>query len=344
MMLHVLTAIEYQQAWFTILLSLDNNYLIPSRLVMANNSNKSVIDNRHSFSPKEIDEALSKLEQAIENHRVWYCQLHEGLLCNQPLNENITSPIAHTKCNFGCWYYENASEAIHASPDFRKIETVHKIMHDKARELVEKFYNSNQINLAEYRSLSDAQKHLILLLVSLRDSIVSQQHSFDPLTGLINRKLMNFILEKNHAHSIRHIKPYIVAMLDIDYFKSINDNYGHFAGDKALQAVSTYLSASFRDSDSASRYGGEEFLILMPGATHDVSSKVLERVRHDISQLSIQYDDAEIKLTVSIGFSGFEPGKSVWEIVKNADTALYNAKANGRNQVIAYDDSMELGS
>ncbi|MBI1423765.1 MAG: diguanylate cyclase [Gammaproteobacteria bacterium] len=298
---------------------------------------------RYSFSSKEIDDALSVLNQAIENHLNWYIQLHEGLLCKQPFLETIIHPAAHTKCQLGRWYYGEAGDAIHSNPEFKALEASHKTMHDEARELVEAFQSFNEVELSKYRRLSEKQQELMKLLVSLRDGIIGQQHSFDPLTGLINRKSIRLILEKNHAQSLRYNSPYAIAMLDIDFFKSINDTHGHLGGDEVLKALSRYLSSTLRDSDSISRYGGEEFLILLPNSTRDISFKILERIREGISQLSIRFENADIKLTVSIGFSCFEARESVSNLIKHADAALYVAKSEGRNKVVVYDSAMKPG-
>jgi len=88
------------------------------------------------------------------------------------------------------------------------------------------------------------------------------------------------------------------------------------------------------------RYGGEEFLILLPMTPLDISAKILERIREQVSQLVTRYEDVEIQLTISIGFSSFEMGKAVWEVVKEADQALYQAKKSGRNRIEVYKDTL----
>ncbi|MTI64563.1 diguanylate cyclase [Methylophaga sp.] len=291
---------------------------------------------RNNLSQEEIEMALNIMEQAIENHRAWYAQLHEGLLCKQGFPVTITDVDAHRKCGLGCWFYSHSSDEIRDNPEFKTLEAIHQSMHDKARDLVEKFNLTREVNLQDYRLVSDKQEKLMKSLVTLRDNLINQQHSFDPLTGLINRKSIALILEKNHSYSIRHRTPYSIAMLDIDFFKSVNDNYGHLAGDQVLRVLSDYLSSAFRHSDSVSRYGGEEFLILLPDTGHENALAILEKVCKEISQLCVQYENKEITFTASIGLSDFEGGKSVGEIVHEADSALYRAKESGRNRVVAY--------
>ncbi len=295
---------------------------------------------RYSFSSDEINDAINILERAVINHRSWYESLLEGFVCGQPFNEQITDPLAHTQCGFGCWYYQSVSEAIRATPEFSVLESTHKEMHDAARDLVRQYQQNQQVSLEGFRTLNRSKAELVELLNHMHDSIVEQQNSFDPLTGLINRRSIGLVLDKNHAQSIRSHTPYVLAMLDIDFFKAVNDTYGHLAGDEVLKAVSCFVSESLREADSVGRYGGEEFLILLPDTNASVAQQVLDRLRQGISELNVVYDDQVVSLTVSIGYASFSPGKVVWELVKDADQALYQAKKNGRNQVVAHRDDL----
>lgn len=295
---------------------------------------------RYSFTADEINEAIEILERAVVNHRSWYEMLLEGLVCQQPFNEQIVDPMAHTKCGFGCWYYQSVSEALRAAPEFSVLESIHKEMHDAARDLVLQYQKNEQVSLQDFRTLNSTKAEVVELLSRMRDSIVAQHHSFDGLTGLINRRSIGLILEKNHAQSIRSNAPYALAMIDIDFFKSINDNYGHLAGDEVLKAVSRFLTKSLREADSVGRYGGEEFLLLLPDTDARVAQQVLERLRQGIAELMVPYDDELISLTASIGYACFDSGKAVWELVKDADQALYQAKKNGRNRVVAFREGL----
>ncbi|OOV86010.1 sensor domain-containing diguanylate cyclase [Oceanospirillum linum] len=295
---------------------------------------------RYSFSSDEINEAINILEHAIVSHRSWYESLLEGLVCHQPFSEQVMDPLAHTKCGFGCWYYRNVSEAIRTTPEFSVLESTHKEVHDVARDLVLQYQQNQQVSLEEFRTLNCCKAELDQLLGRMHDSIVEQQNSFDPLTGLINRRSLGLVLDKNHAQSIRNHTPYVLAMLDIDFFKRVNDTYGHLAGDEVLKAISRSLNESLREADSVGRYGGEEFLLLLPDTSSGVAQQVLDRLRQRLSELKVVYEGQVISLTVSIGYASFSPGKVVWELVKGADQALYQAKKNGRNQVVAHRDDL----
>ena len=122
-------------------------------------------------------------------------------------------------------------------------------------------------------------------------------------------------------------------MLDIDHFKSVNDDYGHGAGDFVLQQTAKLISQNLRESDQIIRYGGEEFLILLPGGDLDTAVTIAERIRKNIQEYPVEVDGHSIHITVSIGVATLAHQEPQAEGIKRADEALYTAKNNGRNRV-----------
>ena len=155
----------------------------------------------------------------------------------------------------------------------------------------------------------------------------------DQLTGLYNRYAINRFLTRQHHLWLRHQQPYSLLVCDLDHFKKLNDQLGHLAGDAALKHVAQKLQMNLRAEDICGRFGGEEFLIILPNTDHQAASVTAEKLLHEIAQLTLNIDDNTIMLTCSIGLQTVQPGFSTEEILKQADTALYQAKANGRNQV-----------
>ena len=159
----------------------------------------------------------------------------------------------------------------------------------------------------------------------------------DPLTGLGNRRSLQEDLEVLHARSQRYGRGYALAMCDIDRFKAYNDTHGHQAGDQALRAVAATIAQEVRGGDSVYRYGGEEFLLILPEQTLDTASVAVERVRSAVERLAIPQPAAEPgdRLTLSAGIAAFDPGEAptAEELLQRADAALYRAKAAGRNQL-----------
>jgi diguanylate cyclase (GGDEF)-like protein len=158
----------------------------------------------------------------------------------------------------------------------------------------------------------------------------------DPLTRLWNRNGITRVLEKQVKFSKNAAKTFAVAILDIDFFKKINDTYGHPAGDKVLAEVSRRIRSASRDSDAVGRLGGEEFIIVMPDVdtklANDICARILERFR----QHYFDVGTGRIPVRASIGccLCGKEGGWDEEEAIKNADKALYLAKANGRDQFV----------
>jgi len=164
-----------------------------------------------------------------------------------------------------------------------------------------------------------------------------RQARTDVLTGLNNRLAFFEYAKVIDGQARRYDHPYVFAMIDIDHFKSINDTWGHKAGDTALETVSSVISKTLRETDILGRIGGEEFAVMLPETVIQDGELLAERVRLAIEETAIQTLKGEIKLTVSIGIAELdEPDEPLEKVVANADTALYQAKNGGRNKVECY--------
>jgi two-component system, cell cycle response regulator len=158
----------------------------------------------------------------------------------------------------------------------------------------------------------------------------------DALTGLYNRRYMETHVGTLVDQAMSRGKPLSVLILDIDYFKSINDTHGHDAGDDVLQDFATRIRKSIRGIDLACRYGGEEFVVVMPETDMAVATMVAERLRRRIASepFPIQKGTRMIEVTISIGIAALGPNDDAAAVIKRADQALYRAKRDGRNRVV----------
>lgn len=157
--------------------------------------------------------------------------------------------------------------------------------------------------------------------------------SHDALTGLLNRAALVELQDNPESAQQLHGAPYVMALLDIDEFKQVNDRHGHLLGDRALCAVANAISKSIRAGDIAVRYGGEEFLVVLPNTRLDGAAEVAERIRVQVLAAQLPFP-----LTVSIGIADGMPQQDTPEgVFERADQALYRAKAGGRNRIIADD-------
>jgi len=157
----------------------------------------------------------------------------------------------------------------------------------------------------------------------------------DPLTGLYSRRFLAEATSKELSRAARQNRPVCFAMLDIDFFKNVNDAHGHDAGDEVLKDVARVLLEQSRATDYIFRYGGEEFLILMPDTDPQAAGSWTERWRKAVEESAVYYDGHRLSVTISLGVAVWHPGgPGVEHVLKLADKALYEANATGRNKVV----------
>lgn len=178
------------------------------------------------------------------------------------------------------------------------------------------------------KSLQDKLKQSNQMLLELSHT--------DPLTGLNNRRFMMEGLRKEFERSERKNAPLSMIMIDIDHFKTINDNYGHQKGDAVLRDLARLLKKHLREYDTAARYGGEEFALILPETGMPEAGQVAERLRQATEELIFE-DVNDLRMTASFGIASTqaETVQSVDDLIREADYALYNAKRGGRNRVEA---------
>jgi diguanylate cyclase (GGDEF)-like protein len=156
----------------------------------------------------------------------------------------------------------------------------------------------------------------------------------DELTGLLNRRHMLELMHLEQRRAERSGRNLVVALLDIDHFKHINDNHGHSTGDRALQLFSTAVRSSVRGTDVLARWGGEEFVLLISDTATDDAADLLERVRCAVAAQALPHAGGPICFTVSIGMAVYQAGESIEHTLERADKALYAAKNSGRDRVM----------
>jgi len=164
----------------------------------------------------------------------------------------------------------------------------------------------------------------------------------DPLTGLGSRRALEMTMERDIGLAARHQYPVSVLVIDIDYFKMINDTYGHSTGDKVLRATACALQKELRLTDPAFRYGGEEFVVILNKTDLTGALGLAERIRQHIESNTLQISGKTINVTASIGIATVEPGDDMNSLFERADRALYQAKCSGRNRCVVAEFSRVL--
>ncbi|QOY52655.1 GGDEF domain-containing protein [Candidatus Sulfurimonas baltica] len=175
-----------------------------------------------------------------------------------------------------------------------------------------------------------------ILMEKLRDTSLR-----DGMTGLYNRRFLEEFIDKLMSQAERNQHTYSVMMIDIDFFKMVNDEYGHDVGDMVIVALSKVLKESIREADLAIRYGGEEFVVMLQNSTAEGTLAVAEKIHSNFSALSFDVNNEKLKKTISIGIAKLPTdGDTIWKCIKFADIALYKAKNTGRNKIVEYQDEM----
>jgi|WetSurMetagenome_2_1015567.scaffolds.fasta_scaffold00518_15 diguanylate cyclase len=164
---------------------------------------------------------------------------------------------------------------------------------------------------------------------------MENDYLYDELTKVYNRRAGLIRLNEEFARAKRNGSTFSIAMVDADHFKKINDNYGHIAGDKILTHIASSLRLGLRECDVVARYGGEEFLVLLPDTGGRMAAKPLDRLRSNLADKAVAYNDLHIAVSISIGIATVSANDDdPLQVLNRADKALYSAKRSGRNRVV----------
>ena len=158
----------------------------------------------------------------------------------------------------------------------------------------------------------------------------------DELTKLFNRRYFVEALEGEYERAIRYGTEMALIMMDLDYFKVINDTYGHLAGDMVLSKIGNLLNTHVRRNDLACRYGGEEFAVILPSVSKESTYAAYDRFREKVFAQPFEYESKQFSITVSIGIAYSNSAESINDLLAHADQALYQAKEENRNKIVTY--------
>ncbi len=222
-----------------------------------------------------------------------------------------------------------------ASGEIAELPHAEKLTEVVARLVRETLAMATQSREAE-RRLNESAVQVRQLTEELESA--RRDAMIDPLTGLANRKLLDNLVRQAAMASVEHGEPLSLLFADVDHFKKVNDEYGHQVGDQVLKLLASILQRNIRGLDTAGRYGGEEFAVLLPQTPLDGAVKVARTICNQVAGKSIVHRKSGKTLgqvTVSIGAAQYVPGEPVRQFVERADAALYAAKTSGRNRVVS---------
>jgi len=298
------------------------------------------------MDPATLRKSLEQLEEATYDHADWHGNLLRAIVCGLPGDPNDLAATAHLKCRFGRWYYERAPAEFRELPAFAAIGKEHEQLHRIATRLLRDAAADAPIVRADFEDLVSGSARLRLELDSLRREIEGALQARDALTGAYGRVEVLARLREWHALARQGIKQSCIVFMELDHLAAINDAYGHKVGDQAMIGAVRYLNEHLRPLDKVFRYGGNEFLIALPGADLATGRTVITRVREGLAEklLIVGPSGTAIHVTASFGLALLDPDVGVMDSIERADQALLLAKAAGRNRAISWDPSVTTGN
>ncbi|RED52324.1 diguanylate cyclase [Aestuariispira insulae] len=291
--------------------------------------------------PHDAQDVLEAIDLALDDHRLWMKSWHKGVVCRLKPAPEILAKKPHQETRFGIWLETYRDRGLMKQPAFRELEAAFTDLTAFARFLALRSQDGQPIPPEEYDALGDKEDRFVSQARRLQDAFRKAVSELDPLTGLSNRQVMLRELAAEYERAVRSGAACCIALSDIDHFKNVNDTYGHAVGDQVLIQVAGRLLSRLRPYDNIYRYGGEEFLIVLPNANEATAMMVLERLRHALAEKPLQLEDGkELSITSSFGLAMVSQDAELKDVIERADAALYHAKQKGRNRVAAWTGDM----
>jgi diguanylate cyclase (GGDEF)-like protein len=289
-----------------------------------------------ALSQTDFDKLTQALKRAFDDHLQWLSDLNYAMVCDhQNLSSFCCCDKPHYLCNFGRWYYSVDNIDICEHIDFINLGIRHKKLHLVVCNLINEFNEHGKPAKSTYLEFKQIEELFLKEIKSFLHSNLAAFRNTDHLTQLPNRHALEMFLERELSRLQRKSYQSCIAMLDIDFFKSINDKYGHSTGDEILKKFADLLTLNIRNFDFVARYGGEEFIIYFPDIDCQTTYMITEKLRKLIQhELFVTSENHVINITCSFGIASFNEGKTIKTSITDADKALYQAKNTGRNKVI----------
>jgi diguanylate cyclase (GGDEF)-like protein len=296
--------------------------------------------------PADLQRMHDGLQHAIRDHAEWHRYFIRTLVCRLAVDPADLRDDAYCSCGFGRWFHDPAQRNLKDRPQYAPIDADHRRLHALAADVLREMAERDAIAAPTFDRFMETSLRLRIELDSLRNDIAVALRSRDLLTGTYRRVEILPALREAREMAVRGVQSSCIAFLDLDCFKAVNDTHGHGLGDEVLAQAARCVIEHLRPYDRVYRYGGDEFLLLLPGTHPEEAWHLVDRIRSGLSEmrLAITPTGEPVRLTASFGITSLEPDLTVEECIARADKALLLAKAAGRNRVVCWDPASTAGS
>jgi len=295
--------------------------------------------------PSELQLMHDGLQQAIRDHAEWHRRVVRTLVCRLPVDPADLSQDAFCSCGFGRWLHDPVQRALRDRPQYSPVESGHRRLHELAAAVLSELAERASVSVTTFDRFVEQSQRLRIELDSLRNDMAVALRSRDSVTGTYRRLEVLPALRDARELAMRGVQTASVAFMDLDQFKAVNDTFGHVFGDAVLAQAAQCIIEHLRPYDRVFRYGGDEFLMLLPGTDPEGAWHLVDRLRQRLAETTLGLSPAgeAIRLTASFGITSLEPDLTVEESVARADKALLLAKAANRNRVVCWDPAVATG-
>lgn len=296
--------------------------------------------------PAELQRMLDGLQHASREHAAWHRRIVRTLVCRLPVDPADLHRDAYCSCGFGRWLHHPAQHTLRQRPEYPPIETGHRQLHEFAAQVLSELAERGSVSTETFDRFAQQSVQIRVDLDSLRNDMTIALRSRDSLTGVYRRLEVLPTLRDARQLVARGVQSTCLAFMDLDRFKSVNDTFGHGLGDEVLAKAARCITDHLRPYDRVFRYGGDEFLLLLPGTHPEEAWRLVDRIRETLAEatLGTTPEGSPVRLTASFGITSLLPDLTVEECVARADKALLLAKAAGRNRVVCWDPAASTGT
>ena len=298
---------------------------------------------RKKLEDPVIDRAIEEIDQAVQSHLDWTRHLLRLYMLGEPPRIDMTEPGGHSSCHFGRWLLANESMLEQYDRDkVQRLKFAHEELHSTVRNLLLERPSEDQKRALMVR-FESSQTTMIDMLSHFRGRLAESRSHYDPLTGLPLRHFLEHSFLEFQRRTRRNKSLFYLAVIDVDYFKSINDRFGHNTGDDALAHLAHILLKAFRENEPLYRIGGEEFLHFLEVSEQAEALSAVHRAMNLLRATPLPVSGStSLPLTVTVGIAQVGPAEVMREALERADCALYKGKRDGRDRCVVGAPPVEI--